>query len=111
MVQVFLFDYFFLHQVYYPLFSFYLGCLVIGYFLFLRSKCLKFSFLYYCKEYVVTLDTLSPFTYIPERLGLSFLISISLGFSILVLLSDKLADEIYLDFLLILLCLLFQFFG
>ena len=33
-------------------------------------------------------------TDIPERIKLSFLISISLGFSILVLLSDKLADKI-----------------
>ena len=44
----------------------------------------------------VTLDTLAPCPDIPERLGLSFLMSISLGFSILVILSDKLADEIYL---------------
>ena len=45
----------------------------------------------------VTLDTLSTCPYIPERLGLYFLISIYLGFSILVFLSDKLADEIDLD--------------
>ena len=45
----------------------------------------------------VTLDTLYPCTYIPERLGLSFLISIYLGFSILVLFWYKLADEIDLD--------------
>ena len=45
----------------------------------------------------VTLDTLFPCPDIPERLGLSFLISISLGFYILVLFSDKLADEIDLD--------------
>ena len=42
----------------------------------------------------VTLDTLSPCTYIPERLELYFITSISLGFSILAILSDKLTDEI-----------------
>ena len=45
----------------------------------------------------VTIYKLSPCTDITERLELYFLISISLGFSILVLLSDKLADEIDLD--------------
>ena len=43
------------------------------------------------------LDTHAPCPDIPERLGLSFLISISFGFSVLVLLSEKLADEIELD--------------
>ena len=42
----------------------------------------------------VTLDTLYPCPDIPERLELSFLISIYFGFSILVFLWDKLADEI-----------------
>ena len=45
----------------------------------------------------VTLDTLYTCPDIPERLELYFLISISLGFSILVLLSDKMSDEIDLD--------------
>ena len=45
----------------------------------------------------VTLDTLSPCPDIPERLELSFLIYISLGFSNLLLLLEKLADEIDLD--------------
>ena len=45
----------------------------------------------------VTLDTLSPCPDIPEILGLYFIISISLSFYILVLLLDKLIDEIYLD--------------
>ena len=44
-----------------------------------------------------SLDTLDPCPEIPERLGLYFLIYISLGFSILVLLSEELADEIDLD--------------
>ena len=43
---------------------------------------------------VFTIDKLFPCPDIPERLELSFLISLSLGFSILVLLSDKLADKI-----------------
>ena len=42
----------------------------------------------------VTLDTLYPRPDIPEILELSFLISIFLGFSVLVLLSDKMAHEI-----------------
>ena len=50
-----------------------------------------------CFLYGVTLDTLYPCLDIQERLELSFLISISLGFYILVLLSDKLADDIDLD--------------
>ena len=45
----------------------------------------------------VTLDTISTGPEIPERLELSFIISISLGFYILVLLSDKKTDEIDLD--------------
>ena len=44
-----------------------------------------------------------------ETFGLSLLTFISFGCSILVLLSDKLADEIEF-FLVVLLCLLFQFF-
>ena len=44
-----------------------------------------------------SIDTLASCLDIPEILGLSLLISISLGFSILVLLSEKLADEIDLD--------------
>ena len=50
-----------------------------------------------CCLYSVTLDKLYPCPVILEILDLSFLISISLGFSILVLLSDKLVDEIELD--------------
>ena len=44
-----------------------------------------------------SLETLSPFPNMPERLGLSFLISIFFGLFILVPLSEKLADEIELD--------------
>ena len=58
----------------------------------------------------VTCGTLSPCPDITERPGLSFLIYISLGFSILLILSEKLADEIDLDLFIILLCLMFQFF-
>ena len=47
----------------------------------------------------VILGTLSLFTFIPEILVLSFIISISLGFYILVLLSDELADKIDFGFL------------
>ena len=43
------------------------------------------------------LDTLDPCPYIPKILALSFLISISFGFYFLVLLSEKLADEIDFD--------------
>ena len=42
---------------------------------------------------VVTLDTISPCTDIPESLELPLIISISLDFYILVLLSDKLAEK------------------
>ena len=45
----------------------------------------------------VTLDKTSPCTDLPEIPGLSFLISISFGFSILELLSNELDDEIDLD--------------
>ena len=44
-----------------------------------------------------TLVTLAPGLDILERLGLSLLAFISFGCYVLVLLSDKLADEIYLD--------------
>ena len=44
-----------------------------------------------------SLDTIAPCPDIPERLELYFLISIFLGFSILALLSEILADEIDLD--------------
>ena len=47
----------------------------------------------------VTLDKLSPRPDTPERRELSLLTSISLGFLFLVIFSDKLADEIYLDLL------------
>ena len=64
-----------------------------------------------CGYTVVILD---PCTDILETLGvsllnLSFLNFISFGCCILALLSDKLADEIEL-FLVVLLCLVFQFF-
>ena len=44
-----------------------------------------------------TVVTLAPGLDILERLGRSLLTFISFGCSMLVLLSDKLADEIYLD--------------
>ena len=44
-----------------------------------------------------TVVTLSPGIYILERLGLSLLTFIYFGCSMLVLLSDELADEIDLD--------------
>ena len=45
----------------------------------------------------VTLDKLSPCSDIPQRLELYLLLSTSFDFYILVLFSDKLADEIELD--------------
>ena len=45
----------------------------------------------------VTLDKLSPCPDIPERLEFSLRTSISLGFSILILFSDKLAEKIDLE--------------
>ena len=53
---------------------------------------------------------LHPFPDIAERLKFSLCISISEGFSILVLLLDKLIPEIDLDFLIFSLCFLCQFF-
>ena len=47
--------------------------------------------------YSDTVVTLAPGLDILERLGLSLLTFIYFGCSMLVLLSDKLADEIYLD--------------
>ena len=47
----------------------------------------------------ITIDTLHPCIDMRERLALSYLISIPFGLFLLVILSDKLADEIYLDLL------------
>ena len=57
-----------------------------------------------------TVVTLASGLDILERLGLSLLTFISFGCSILVLLSDKMADEIDLDLFIFLQCLLFQLF-
>ena len=56
-----------------------------------------------------TVVILAPCLDILETLGLSLLTFMSFGYSILLLLSDKLADEIYL-FLVVLPCILFQLF-
>ena len=60
-----------------------------------------------CGDKVVTL---APGLDILERLGLLILKFIYFGCSMLVLLSNKLADEIDLDLFIVLMCLLFQFF-
>ena len=55
-------------------------------------------------------NIIAPYLDILETLGLSLLTFISFGCSILVLLSDKLADEIDLIVFVVLLCPMFKLF-
>ena len=101
------FFYIFLHQVYYPILLFYLGCLVLEYFLFF-IKVSKVFFLFSLQGIHClagnSLVAVAPSLDILERPGLSFITSVYFFCDVLLLLSDKLADEIDLDLFIVFYC-------